>query len=107
MSDRLVESFREFAGHSPDGVWSAPGRVNLIGEHTDYNDGLVLPFALGLRTRVAAGRRVDRRVRVLSLQQDGAVEADLDDLSRATGWSAYAFGTVWALLRLRGSSSGF
>lgn len=57
---------------------SAPGRANLIGEHTDYNDGLVLPFAIGRRTAVAAARRSDRRVRVASASAAGLVEFDLD-----------------------------
>ena len=45
-ADAIVSSFREVTGSSPTGVWAAPGRVNLIGEHTDYNDGYVMPFAL-------------------------------------------------------------
>ena len=49
----------------PVGLWSAPGRVNLIGEHTDYNDGFVFPFAIGGRTVVALGTRDDRRIRVI------------------------------------------
>ncbi len=97
MADSLSTRFRAWTGRPEAGVWSAPGRVNLLGEHTDYNDGLVLPFAIGLRTRVALGRRPDRRVRVLSLQQDAAVEADLDELHLASGWGAYVLGTLWAL----------
>ena len=53
--------FAELTGASPVGVWSAPGRVNLIGEHTDYNDGFVLPFAIQQRTHVALGERDDAR----------------------------------------------
>src|SRR5690606_31726113 len=61
-----VTLFQELTGHAPAGVWSAPGRVNLIGEHTDYNDGFVLPFAIPHRTYAAVGMRDDDRVRVAS-----------------------------------------
>ena len=60
------------------GVLAAPGRVNLIGEHTDYNEGLCLPIALPHATYVAVARRADGRIRVASRQQDGAFEAALD-----------------------------
>ena len=62
----LSESFTDLYGHAPDGVWSAPGRVNLIGEHTDYNDGLMLPATLPQRTQVEIARRPDRQVRAWS-----------------------------------------
>ena len=52
---RVAGLFRKTFGAEPTGVWSSPGRVNLIGEHTDYNDGLVLPFAIDARARIAAG----------------------------------------------------
>lgn len=64
--DAAVDLFTALTGHAPDGVWSAPGRVNLIGEHTDYNDGFVLPFAIPQRTVAAVGRRADGRLRVAS-----------------------------------------
>ncbi len=50
----LVEAFSARTGRQPAGVWAAPGRVNLIGEHTDYNDGYVMPFALAQRVVIAA-----------------------------------------------------
>ena len=62
------------------GTWSAPGRVNLIGEHTDYNDGFVLPFAIQQRTHVALGTRADGRIRVVSTFDADAVEVGLADL---------------------------
>ena len=52
--------FRSRFGGEPDGVWLAPGRANLMGEHTDYNDGFVLPFALGQGVTAAASRNPDR-----------------------------------------------
>ncbi|WP_423922456.1 galactokinase [Frigoribacterium sp. 2-23] len=81
------------------GRWSAPGRANLIGEHTDYNDGFVLPFAIDRRTTVTVGRRDDRLLRVASTFDEGIVEISLDALDPAamSGWSAYVFGIAWAL----------
>ncbi|GAA0963024.1 galactokinase [Frigoribacterium faeni] len=81
------------------GRWSAPGRVNLIGEHTDYNDGFVLPFAIDRRTTVTVGRRDDRLLRISSTFEEGVHEISLDALDPASmsGWSTYAFGIAWAL----------
>jgi len=100
-----ADELRRLAGVSAEGVWQGPGRVNLIGEHTDYNAGLALPFALDRRTVVALARRTDRRWRCWSLQQaaDGTdpepVVADLDDLGpdRPSGWARYVLGVAWAL----------
>jgi galactokinase len=92
--------FTETFGRPPAGIWSAPGRVNLMGEHTDYNGGYVLPFAINLRTSAAVSRRDDRRVSVRSIQRPGeVVEIALDDLrpQAGTGWAGYALGVIWAL----------
>lgn len=86
-------------GHEPEGVWSAPGRVNLIGEHTDYNDGYVLPMAIDYRTYVAAGVSETPTIRVVSEAMSATAEVALGalDPSRMTGWSAYVLGVIWAL----------
>ncbi|MGX5697524.1 galactokinase [Agromyces soli] len=88
-------------GRRAIGVWSAPGRVNLIGEHTDYNDGFVFPFAIDHRTAVALGDRDDRVVRVSSAFAPEPVSIHLDELvpESVSGWSAYPLGVVWALGR--------
>src|SRR5205814_3425686 len=81
------------------GVWAAPGRVNLIGEHTDYNDGFVLPFALPNRTVVEASIQDSPRWTVSSTQFDSGVEFDASSLTpgAVTGWAGYVAGIVWAL----------
>lgn len=110
--------FTDLTGRAPDGVWSAPGRVNLIGEHTDYNDGFVLPFAIPHRTYAAVGVRDDGlgRVRVASTFAAEPVEVSLDELDElfptASGtapgvpeWAAYPLGVAWALRQADGVAS--
>ena len=102
MTDHVASAEHGFAeqyGRRPAGVWSAPGRVNLIGEHTDYNDGFVFPFAIDRRTTVALGDRDDRLVRVASTFSPDVVEVHLDELTpdAVSGWAAYPLGVVWAL----------
>jgi galactokinase len=102
MSDRVARvaaAFRERTGRDPDGVWAAPGRVNLIGEHTDYNDGFVLPTAIDRLVLAAAGRRDDRRLRLWTLQSEPPADLHLADVGpgKVEGWAAYPAGVAWAL----------
>src|SRR5262245_18287671 len=94
----LAAQFRREFGREPR-LFRAPGRVNLIGEHTDYNDGFVLPAALELATYVAAAPREDRRLRVRSLRMEAAAEFDLDEPSpaRRRDWSDYVRGVAVVL----------
>jgi galactokinase len=96
-ADRAASAFADRFATGPEGVWAAPGRVNVIGEHTDYNDGFVLPVALPHTTRAAVGRRTDGAVVLASLQGDGeVVEVDVRELAprHPDGWAGYPAGVV-------------
>jgi len=92
-------SFEAVFGYRPGGIWSAPGRVNLIGEHTDYNEGFVLPFAIDRRTFAALAPRDDGLVRTSSSAMAGIGEFALTGASPASirGWAAYPAGVAWGL----------
>jgi galactokinase len=105
-----VTGFDATFGRPAELGWRSPGRVNLIGEHTDYNDGFVLPLAIPREVRVHAAGRDDRVLRVTSAQSQGEpVAIPLDGLAPGTvdGWAAYVAGTAWALqehgVELRGA----
>lgn len=105
--------FGELTSTEPEGLWSAPGRVNLIGEHTDYNDGFVFPFAIAHRTHVALGRRDDGRMRVVSTFDRTPVKVALSDLDalfpgrrdEVVEWARYPLGVAWALLAASGADA--
>ncbi|WP_053914146.1 galactokinase [Streptomyces sp. TP-A0875] len=100
MSEAVAERFTRWYGSAPEGVWAAPGRVNLIGEHTDYNDGFVMPFALPHTAVAAVSRREDGVLRVHSADIGGdPVTLRVADLAPGTdrSWTAYPAGVVWAL----------
>ncbi|WP_026925538.1 galactokinase [Glycomyces arizonensis] len=86
--------FRAQFGASPEGAWAAPGRVNLIGEHTDYNDGFVMPFALPYYTVAAAAKAESWEL--FSSSGDGQT-VRFATLDGARGWAAYAAGVAWAM----------
>ena len=95
----LRDDFAARYGDSPAVVASAPGRVNLIGEHVDYNGGRCLPMAIPQSTYAAVRLRPDMTVRIASLQQSDEWTGDVRRLGpgEVTGWVAYAAGVVWAM----------
>lgn len=105
--DRLRAEFTARYGRAPEAIARAPGRVNLIGEHTDYNGGFVLPMAIDRFVWIAFRPRMDRRVRLLSLDFDDRLDQELRRLRKGPpAWGEYVRGVAWALLasgkRLRG-----
>jgi galactokinase len=94
----LTRGFAERFGEPPAIVVRAPGRVNLIGEHTDYNDGFVLPLAINRAVWIALRPRADREVHVWSTEFTETADFSLDRLERGgPAWSEYLKGTAWAL----------
>ncbi|MDE5718915.1 MAG: galactokinase [Lachnospiraceae bacterium] len=101
MKETVLKKFEELYGDAGGaGVYFAPGRVNMIGEHTDYNGGHVFPCALTIGTYAAVKKRTDRKLRFYSMnfEKKGVVESSLDDLtpSDAAGWTNYPKGVMWA-----------
>src|ERR1700680_5028459 len=100
LGHTVFANFKSQFGSSPR-VYRAPGRVNLIGEHTDYNEGFVLPAGVGFSCWRAISPRADRKLPPYSENVDEFVDANLDKLKlRATGkWADYPLGVAWALER--------
>ncbi|WP_445407952.1 galactokinase [Streptomyces albidoflavus] len=99
-AEAVAEGFRALYGRDPEGVWAAPGRVNLIGEYTDFNDGFVMPLALPHTAVAAVARREDGVLRVHSDDLPSPVtELRVDELTPGcdTSWAAYPAGVVYAL----------
>ena len=96
--EKLTTCYRMLAGSDPEGIWFAPGRVNLIGEHTDYNDGFVLPFALEQRALIAAGHRDDGLIVMHAADLSETLEVSLSALAPGQGgWATYLAGVLWVL----------
>lgn len=102
MKEKMIAKFKELYGDGGDiRAYFSPGRVNLIGEHTDYNGGHVFPCALTIGTYAVARKRNDNKLRFYSMNFDkiGVIESSLDDLvyNRANKWTNYPKGVMWAL----------
>jgi galactokinase len=99
LTDAVTGAFADLHGRQPFGVFAAPGRVNLIGEHVDYNGGLCLPMALPHATYAAVAPRDDDTVTVTSRQQDDSFSGRLDALGpgQVSGWATYAAGVLWSM----------
>lgn len=97
MIEKAIAGFKAAFGYEPHGVWSAPGRANLIGEHTDYNEGFVLPFGIDKRTYVALSPREDALCRVSSDIDGKTYETDLKTIPTEMDWALYPLGVAWVM----------
>jgi galactokinase len=97
--ENSIDLFRKTYGMTPDRVFSAPGRINLIGEHTDYNGGLALPVAISERTWVAMGANGERQIRVTSdfSPYSWSISLDAPNGPRNLGWGLYPLGVAWLM----------
>jgi len=96
----ITELFAKGFGYPPEVVASAPGRVNLIGEHIDYSEGFVLPFAIDAVTKCAIAKRDDGKIRIISAQKKNEIiESNLEAIAAKEGsaWSRYIYGVIWAM----------
>jgi galactokinase len=107
LQSRVTNEFKQRFGAAPGAIVRAPGRVNLIGEHTDYNDGFVLPMAIDRAIWIALAPRPDRLVHVHSLDFDETAEFALDRLEKQAGWIEYLKGVAWALQDAGYTLAGF
>ena len=115
LAHQTAAGFDQRFGYAPAGVWSAPGRVNLIGEHTDYNLGFVFPFAINRRTYAAIALRSDGIARVASSFSGEVHEVRVEEIKQdaSLDWAAYPLGVAWAVRKLAADlgrsldSSGF
>ncbi len=98
LQQRVTEEFTRRFSEAPQIIVRAPGRVNLIGEHTDYNDGFVLPMAIDRAMWIALRPRSDRTVSTYSLDMNESAEFDLDHFEKGSGWGEYLKGVAWALI---------
>lgn len=102
LAKDAVLGFKSLYNYEPKGVWGAPGRVNLIGEHTDYNEGFVFPFAINRHTVAAISLRDDNLVRVASSFSTATHETDVFTIQKSDEheWASYPFGVAWAIQQL-------
>lgn len=106
LTEQTLSGFRDRYGYEAQGVWSAPGRANLIGEHTDYNNGFVLPFGIDRRTYVALATRDDMICRVSSSFSSEVVEVELGEAKPENlDWALYPLGVAWVMREYQ--STGF
>ncbi|MDA7806942.1 galactokinase [Aquiluna sp.] len=98
LLESTSQGFEELFGYKPAGVWSAPGRANLIGEHTDYNNGFVFPFGIDRRTYAAMAPRDDNRCRVGTSLGGALVEIELSHQKpEGLDWALYPLGVAWVM----------
>src|SRR5262245_24311201 len=98
LQQQVTQEFQKRFGTAPSAIVRAPGRVNLIGEHTDYNDGFVLPMAINRATYIALHPRDDEQVVAHSLDFNQTAQFSVSNFeNEQAGWSEYIKGVTWVL----------
>lgn len=97
LKEKVVAEFEQRFGVPPTFLVRAPGRVNLIGEHTDYNEGFVMPMAINRHTWIALRPRSDRQVVLHSMDHHETTNFNLGRIEKGKGWQEYPKGVAWAL----------
>jgi galactokinase len=106
--EKVAAAYQQYFKENPSSIVTAPGRINLIGEHTDYSEGFVLPVAIDRNVSVAFTPRADKIIRVYSMDFDQELVVHLDDIQRCDGgWKEYVMGMAWALLDAGYALSGW
>jgi galactokinase len=106
--EKVAATYRQYFKENPSSIVTAPGRINLIGEHTDYSEGFVLPVAIDRNVTVAFTPRADKIIRVYSMDFDQELVVHLDEISQSNGgWKEYVMGMAWALLDAGYALSGW
>ena len=97
MLTTVTQAFQDRFHSHPNYIVRAPGRVNLIGEHTDYNEGFVLPMAIDRAVWIALQPRQDRDIRLHSIDFPEPAAFSLEEITHGQGWTDYIRGVAWAL----------
>ena len=108
LTDKVVKKYFDLNHNQPKTLVWAPGRINLIGEHTDYSDGFVLPVAINLGIAIAMTPREDQLVKLYSIDLEDHIEIDLNEIQKGKGgWQEYIKGAAWALREMGPSLRGW
>jgi galactokinase len=99
MKDQTIQLYKEIFGNLPDIIVKSPGRINLIGEHTDYNMGFVMPAAINKAVYVAIGKREDREIHLFSEEYSNNTVVNIDTLKPSKGWTSYVLGVAHQFLK--------
>ena len=99
MKYQTIQLYKEIFGNIPDIIVKSPGRINLIGEHTDYNMGFVMPAAINKAVYVAIGKREDREIHLFSEEYSNNTVVNIDTLKPSKGWTSYVLGVAHQFLK--------
>ena len=107
MKDQTIQLYQKLFGTLPEIIVKSPGRINLIGEHTDYNMGFVMPAAINKAVYIAVGKREDREIHLYSEEYSNITVVNIDTMKPSKGWTSYVLGVVHQFLKISKIIDGF